>query len=132
MKELVYFAIYAIQIAMTFPDFYSTCARHSARNYLLYFTHHLLDVYLFFGPLFVVTKLEMWWWLAITAAVAISWVLHDNRCIASVLMNRGCLYPDSEWMDSIKNRLGLREVAGDYFHHMWLGAIAGYFLWRLL
>jgi hypothetical protein len=37
-----------------------------------------------------------------------------------VEMNHQCAYDPSLWLDSLKNRLGLRAFS-EYFHFIWLG-----------
>ena len=61
--------------------------------------------------------------------VAIHWFSYGNRCIATVEMNRQCGYPESEWLDSFKNRLGLRSLIGDNFHFLWIGGLVA---WEVL
>jgi hypothetical protein len=45
-------------------------------------------------------------------------------------MNRECGYPDDQWLDSIKNMLGLRAI-NEYFHFIWMFLLAGKDLYKV-
>jgi hypothetical protein len=130
----IYIAFFALQIATTFPRFSATCAP-TARDRpttALYFLHHLLDVFLFWSPAFLTSRAEFIAHAAATLAVGAHWIANKNRCIATEVMNRRCGYADEEWLDSLKNRLGLRATVGEYFQFAWLGALLAYDAWRIM
>ena len=101
-----------IQIFATFPKFKNTCKNPGIQTWLLYFAHHALDVFLFWSVLFLTTRTEFFLHLLAVIIVGIHWFTYDNKCIATVIMNRMCDYPDSEWLDSLKNMFGLRLGVG--------------------
>ena len=119
----IFLGIFILQIAFTLPRFYNTCKSKSAYAWSLYFFHHLFDVFLFWSFLFLTTKLEFGLHLLIVIGVVIHWFTYDNKCIITVLMNRECEYPEDEWLDSLKNMLGLRNV-NEYFHFIWMFLVA--------
>ena len=119
----IFLGIFIFQIAFTLPRFYNTCKSKSAYTWSLYFFHHLFDVFLFWSFLFLTTKLEFGLHLLIVIGVVIHWFTYDNKCIITVLMNRECEYPEDEWLDSLKNMLGLRNV-NEYFHFIWMFLVA--------
>jgi hypothetical protein len=134
MRLLFFAAIYALQIALTFPNFQATCkGPHPPSGYVLYFAHHILDVFMFWSPLFIQTRMEAMIHLALLLLVLIHWFVNKNQCVLSQKMNIYCGLPTGTWLDSIKNRLGLREYLGDYYLFGWgvlLGAYDVYLLSR--
>ncbi len=123
MRWFVFFLIFVIQIILTLPRFYNTCKSKTAYAWSHYFFHHLFDVFLFWSFLFLTTKLEFGLHLLILIGVVIHWFTYDNKCILTVLMNRECGYPEDQWLDSIKNMLGLRNV-NEYFNFIWMFLLA--------
>jgi hypothetical protein len=113
-----------IQLIATTPDFVQTCDACSSWPFAvsLNMFHHVFDVFLFWSFLFLTTKLDfqLHFWLAI--AILIHWATYDNKCILTVILNRYCGYPEEAWFDSIKNRLGLRDIS-EWFHFYWIAAL---------
>ena len=122
--------IYGLQLLATLPGFIKTC---KDAPYALYFLHHALDVFLFWGPLFLSKPSEFIGHFLFAIIVGIHWFTYGNRCILTVWMNRACGYAEDRWLDSLKNMTGLRAV-NEYFHFIWVGALMVYDLWagRLL
>jgi hypothetical protein len=123
MRWFVFFLVFGIQIILTLPRFYETCKTKSAYTWSLYFFHHLFDIFLFWSFLFLTTKFEFGLHLLILISVVIHWLTYDNKCIITVLMNRECGYPEEEWLDSLKNMFGLRNIH-EYFHFIWMALLA--------
>ena len=122
MRIYIFVLIYALQLVMTFPTFKATCRTETpVQTYTLYFVHHLFDVFLFWAPLFILRKPEAIAHVAAVVLVGAHWFSYDNKCIATVIMNEQCGYNRSLWLDSLKNRMGLRAW-NEYFHFIWLGA----------
>ena len=122
MNYLLYGLVYAAQLALTFPNFYRQCTRLSVPSLLLYFAHHLVDVFLFWSFLFLTNRAEFIAHFVLVLIVATHWFMNQNRCVATVTMNRMCGFPEGDWLDSLKNRLGLRHIS-EYFHFIWIGAL---------
>lgn len=131
MNYLLYGLVYAVQIALTFPNFYRRCTHLSVPSLLLYFTHHLVDVFLFWSFLFLTVRSEFIVHFVLVLIVAAHWFMNQNRCVATVAMNRMCGFPEGDWLDSLKNRLGLRHIS-EYFHFIWVGALMVQDLYRIL
>lgn len=131
MKFIIFALIYVLQILLTFPAFQSTCAKKTLRAYALYFSHHIFDIFLFWGPLFLVTRRELLFHIITIVLIMIHWFTYDNKCIWTVLMNRECKYPEEQWLDSIKNKLHLRQFS-EYFHFIWIGGLLIYDIYQLL
>jgi hypothetical protein len=117
--------VYGLQLAVTYRRHVTTCQDTSASGRLLYGTHHALDVYLFWAPLFLETATEWRFYIGIATVMLAHWLTYQNRCIATVVMNRRCGFPESQWLDSLKNRLGMERVF-EPFHFIWIGAILLY------
>ncbi len=94
-------------------------------SYLLYAAHHAFDVFLFWAPLFLITKLEYGLHLLFAVGIGIHWFTNDNKCIATVEMNKQCGYEEERWLDSLKNMFGVRKHF-EYFHFMWIGILMAY------
>ncbi len=122
MKWFVFLGVYLLQILVTLPTFYATCASKSAETWLLYFLHHALDVFLFWSFLFLTEPIEFVLHFLLAIAVAVHWFQNNNTCILTVYMNRMCGYDARDWLDSLKNRLGLRAVS-ENFHFIWIGLL---------
>lgn len=123
MRWEIFFLIFIVQIVITIPHFVKTCKSKSLYTWLLYIAHHAFDVFLFWSFLFLTTKLEFTVHLTLLIVTVIHWFTYDNKCIITVLMNRECGYPEYQWLDSLKNKLGLRGV-NEYFHFIWMAALA--------
>ncbi len=115
--------LFGLQILLTIRHFLQTCKSKTLYTWLLYIFHHLFDVFLFWSFLFLTTEVEFTIHFIILICVVIHWFTYDNKCIVTVLMNRECGYPEEEWLDSIKNMLGLRNVS-EYFHFIWMFLLA--------
>jgi len=130
MNIATFLFIYFLQIFLTFPKFSHTCKALNLVSYGTYFTHHLLDVFLFWAPLFLTTTNEFIIHIIVSIGVIIHWFTYNNRCIATVYMNRLCGYPEDDWLDSLKNMLGLRNIS-EYFHFIWIGLVLVYDIYMI-
>jgi len=119
----IFFGVCLIQILVTLRHFLDTCQSKTAYTWFLYIFHHIFDVFLFWSFLFVTTPAEFGVHLFLLIGVGIHWLTYDNTCILTVLMNRECGYPDEQWLDSLKNMLGLRNFT-EYFHFVWILLLA--------
>jgi hypothetical protein len=123
MRWLIFLFIFVLQLVLTLPRFLQTCESKSLYTWSLYIFHHFFDVFLFWSFLFVTTKLEFGLHLLILIGVVIHWLTYDNKCIITVLMNRECGYPEEQWLDSLKNMVGLRNIH-EYFHFIWMALLS--------
>jgi hypothetical protein len=130
MRWFVFFLVVGIQITLTLPRFLETCESKTTYTWSLYVFHHLFDVFLFWSFLFLTTKFEFGLHFLMLIGVVIHWFTYDNKCIITVLMNRECGYPEDQWLDSLKNMLGLRNV-NEYFHFIWMFLLAGQDIYKL-
>lgn len=117
--------LYGLQIAVTQRAHFTTCRDSSTQGLALYAIHHALDVYLFWAPLFLVTSAEWRAYTAVAVTMLAHWATFRNRCIATVLMNRWCGFPESRSLDSLKNRIGISPTWAP-FHYAWIGAVLVY------
>jgi hypothetical protein len=132
MRWAIFAAVFAAQLLVTSPTFLSTCRRAGDVDVqLLYLGHHALDVFLFWSFLFLTRRVEWIAHIALVVIVALHWFSYGNKCIATVMLNRACAYPEEDWLDSLKNRLGLRMTVGEHFHFVWLGAVVAWEMWKL-
>jgi hypothetical protein len=131
MIIFIFLIIFLIQIIVTFHKFKNTCKNPGIQTWSLYFAHHALDVFLFWSVLFLTTRTEFFLHLLAVIIVGIHWFTYDNKCIATVIMNRMCGYPESEWLDSLKNMFGLRSYS-EYFQFVWIGLLAMYDIYKLV
>lgn len=125
MNYAIFLIVYGIQIAVTLPRFWRTCTDPTPFALLLYFLHHVGDVFLFWGPLFLRTPAEYGAHIAYALIVMVHWFLYGNRCFLTVVMNRRCGYDEDYWLDSLKNRFGFRE-AWPLFQFVWAGLLVAY------
>ncbi len=114
--------LYGLQIAITYKRHASTCQDSSTGGFTLYAIHHLLDVYLFWAPLFLETAAEWRVYLVVAPLVLIHWATNKNLCVATVVMNRRCGFPEAQGLDSLKNRVGVPPS----LQFAWIGAILLY------
>lgn len=128
MNWLYFILVYFTQLVLTIPEFRATCRQ--PLPWLLYFGHHTLDVFVFWGPVFLRSPADYAIHAVITLIVGLHWFYNDNRCIATEMMNARCGYERGRWLDSLKNRLGLRSWS-EGFHFIWLGILLGYDAWVL-
>lgn len=132
MRWAVFAGLFFAQVLITAPSFSATCRRsEELGTKALYLAHHAFDVYLFWAFLFLTRRVELVAHIAIAVLVGLHWFMYDNKCIATVELNRSCGYHEEEWLDSLKNRLGLRMTVGENFHFMWIGGIIAWEIWRL-
>ena len=123
----IFITIYLLQIALTAPAFIDDCKRRDITSTTLYLAHHALDVFLFWALLFITRSSEHMIHIILTGIVLIHWWFYNNRCIATVELNRMCGWDEGQWLDSLKNRLGLRQLS-EWFHFYWMG---GLLIWDL-
>lgn len=136
MNILIFPAVYALQLAVTLPPFQDTCKDKTPRTYTLYATHHLLDIFLFWSFLFLTTRSDHMLHATAVILVALHWITNNNRCVATVVMNRACGYPEEQWLDSLKNRLDFQiwphktglglQAWSHYVHFVWLAILLAY------
>jgi hypothetical protein len=133
MRWAAFAAVLVTQLLVTSPSFLNTCRRAADVDVqLLYFGHHALDVFLFWSFLFLTRRIEWIAHIALAAIVAVHWFSYGNKCISTVWMNQACAYPEEDWLDSLKNRLGLRMTVGENFHFVWIGAVVAWEVLRLV
>jgi hypothetical protein len=123
MRIGIFLIIFLLQIALTIKHLYKTCQSKTLSLWLLYITHHLLDVFLFWSFLFLTTKAEFTIHLVLLIIMCVHWISYGNKCILTVFMNRKCGYSEDKWLDSLKNMLGLRNIS-EYFHFIWIFILA--------
>ncbi len=131
MNIPIFLFFYTLQIFLTFPTFYNTCENKSLYSYFLYFTHHALDVFLFWAIFFLRTKIEYFIHILFVFIVFVHWIFYDNKCISTVWMNRECGYPEEQWLDSLKNMFHFREL-NEYFHFIWVGLLLIYDVYKII
>jgi hypothetical protein len=130
MNWLYFSLVYFIQVAATWGRFQATCQPADGRPLALYFAHHALDVFLFWSPVFLRTRADYAAHTLLVLIVGAHWFYNNNRCIFTVEMNRRCGYPEGAWLDSLKNKFGLRERS-EWFHFIWLGVLLAWDVWML-
>lgn len=128
MNWVYFILVYFAQIVATLPEFRATCQQ--PQPWPLYVSHHALDVFLFWGPVFVRSPEDFAVHAVMILIVATHWFYNNNRCIMTEWMNERCGYAERRWLDSLKNRLGLRAWS-EWFHFIWLGVLLGYDVWML-
>jgi hypothetical protein len=130
MRWTIFWIVYFLQIAVTFPNFVSQCEKLDVGQWILYFGHHLTDVFLFWSPLFVTTRSEHLLHILAVLATGLHWASNDNKCILTVLMHQRCGWSEEVWLDSLQNRTELRDVS-EYFQFYWIGITLVYDVIRL-
>lgn len=128
MIAWIYGGLVALQLALTYPSFSDTCSTANGLGGMLYVSHHILDVYVFWGVLFLTTRREHLVHLLVLCVVALHWLTNNYECILTTYMNEVCGYSRDKWLDSIVNRI--RPFY--YTHIVWLLAVASYDMWVLL
>lgn len=123
MNWSIFVLIFIFQIALTIRNLYNTCAKRGFYLWFIYTLHHLFDIFLFWSWLFLTTKLEYKIHLLVIISVIINWIMYENNCIITIMMNRECGYPKYQWFDSIKNMMGLESIY-KYFHFVWMIILA--------
>jgi len=125
MNWPIFFIILLLQLALTFRDFIKTCNNLDLVKFNIYILHHAYDIYLFWAPLFLQTPIEYAIHAFAAIATGIHWFSYDNKCIATVILNKLCGYNVNEWLPSLKNMLGLYNIT-EYFHFIWMSLLLGY------
>jgi hypothetical protein len=125
MNWYIFFLVLFIQIALTFRTFTSTCSKLGVLTLIIYLLHHAYDVYLFWAPLFLEKAKEYLIHAIAAIGTGIHWFTYDNKCIATVILNKRCGYKEDEWLPSLKNMLGLRSIT-EYFQFIWMGILVFY------
>lgn len=113
MRWWLYFGLVILQLAVTSPRFATTCNDTSGFGSGVYLIHHLLDVYVFWGFLFLTTPVEHAIHAWVLLGIAIHWLTNNYECILTTEMNRLCGYPRTQWLDSIVDR-----IRPTYYTHM--------------
>ena len=134
MNWFLFLAVYLLQIGVTIGPFYRSCESLDMERWLIYFGHHVLDVVLVWSFLFLTEPIEFLLHFILAIGVAIHWMTNNNECVLTVYMNSLCGYPADQWLDSLKNMLGLRALS-EYFLFYWLGALLVqdvYVIWNFL
>lgn len=126
MNWTLYGAILLLQLVVTYPHFARTCASDTA--VILYFLHHGLDVYVFWGPFVLSTPTEFAIHLLVIFGIAIHWITNNYECILTTTMNEQCGYPRKQWLDSLVDRL--RPT--DWTHIVWILVAAIYDVLQIL
>ena len=121
MRWSVYGFVLAIQVIMTLPRLNATCQELDALRFFVYIIHHFLDVYVFWGFLFLQTPAEFFVHEIVILLVAVHWFTNNYECILTTYLNGLCGYPHKAWLDSIVSRLG-----SGYIHTWWILAHAVY------
>ena len=124
MRWLYFFGLYFLQLAVSFPSFSASChGAHDPAAVAIWLLHHWTDVFLFWGFLFATSRGEYMLHLLFLVIALAHWSTYKNRCIATVVLNRYCGWPEDQWLDSLLNRSGLRSRS-DYWQFLWLGLLA--------
>lgn len=131
MSILIFVIVLILQYILTLGYFVETCSRCTLYVWLLYITHHILDVFLFWSFLFLRRRIEYIYHLIFLVFVVIHWKSYDNKCILTVMMNRECGYEESKWLDSLKNKLSLEKINKD-FHYVWMYILGIYDLYKII
>jgi hypothetical protein len=125
MNLQVFLIILAIQIIITLPNFIKTCKYFCSFTLLVYLFHHAYDVFLFWAPFFLNKAIEFSTHFLLALVTGLHWFMNDNNCIITEYMNELCGYRKDAWLDSIKNKLGLRSL-NEYFQFIWVGLLMVY------
>lgn len=131
MRWVLFLAVYIVQLSVSAPEFFATCTLLDTTTIAMYLTHHLSDVFLFWGPLFIRSRAEAALHLALIVITTTHWLSNQNRCVATVELNKRCGYDPELWLDSLLNRSGLRGLS-EYYQFAWLAPAAIYDLWLCL
>lgn len=129
MNWYIFLLVLLIQLTLTINDFINTCKNLGLLTILIYLAHHAYDVYLFWAPLFLQRAKEYLIHAFAAIATGAHWFTYDNKCIATVILNKRCGYKEDEWLPSLKNMLGLREII-EYFQFIWMGLLVFFDFYR--
>ena len=127
----IFLFICFFQIFLTIGNFIKTCKSNSLFTWAIYLIHNVSDVFLFWSFLFLSSKLEFGIHLFCLIILVIHWFLNNNKCILNTIMNKECGYSDEQWLESLKNMLGLRSHY-EHFQFIWLGLLAAQDVYKLL
>jgi hypothetical protein len=130
MRWNIYLLFVALQLFVTFPRLLNTCTKLNPVSLSLYVVHQALDVFLFWSVFFVTSAGDVYFHILYSAVALIHWITNQNRCISTVWLNQMCGYPEDEWLDSILNRLRLREWS-EYYQFLWIGISIGINWYRI-
>ena len=124
MNIFIYIIIFLLQIGITLDE---KCLFKSP---ILYVGHHLLDVFTFWGPLFLETKMEYQIHFLILIGLLMHWFTNDYKCILTEWLNEDCGYPKNQWFNSLANLLPLEKVFY-YYHIVWILALLIYDIYKI-
>lgn len=130
MDIKIFLLVYILQIILTLPDFINTCSKLDLQTWTIYLTHHAFDVFVFWAPLFLKTRAEYLIHIVVVLLTVLHWLMNNNTCIITVILNRLCGYREDDWLPSLKNMLGLRALS-ENFHFIWVGGIVAWELFTL-
>jgi hypothetical protein len=128
MNLFLYLVLVLAQLVITGPRFRSTCNDTTGIGSLVYVLHHGLDVFVFWGFLFLTTRTEYAIHAMVLILVAIHWFTNNYECIFTTYMNEICGYPRSQWLDSIVNRI--RPTY--YTHTVWIVLVGIWDVFQIL
>ena len=75
----------------------------------------MLDVYIFFGPLFIENTTESLIHIITTLLIIIHWFTNNYECILTTYLNELCGWERNLWLDSIT--LILQKQSKQYYYH---------------
>lgn len=75
----------------------------------------MLDVYIFFGPLFIENTTESLIHIITTLLIIIHWFTNNYECILTTYLNELCGWKRNRWLDSIT--LILQKQSKQYYYH---------------
>ena len=102
MNWHIFLLLLFIQIALTFKTFTSTCSNLGFLTLVIYLAHHAYDIYLFWAPLFLQKTKEYLIHAFAAIATGAHWFAYDNKCIATVILNKRCGYNINDWLPSLR------------------------------
>lgn len=112
MRIFLFLILYLAQICISYKNFIPCANVHSTTVYLF---HHLLDVYVFFGPLFIETTTESVIHIITTLLIIVHWFTNNYQCILTTYLNELCGWESDRWLDSIT--LILQKQSQQYYYH---------------
>ncbi len=116
MRWWLYATLVVFQLALTSSRFFTTCHDTTGFGSVVYVIHHLLDVYVFWGFLFLTTSVEYAIHAVVLLGIAVHWLTNNYECILTTEMNRMCGYPRTQGLDSMVDRI--RPTY--YTHIVWI------------
>jgi hypothetical protein len=112
MRIVLFLILYIAQLSVSYKNFIPCANVHSTIIYLL---HHMLDVYIFFGPLFIENTTESLIHIITTLLIIIHWFTNNYECILTTYLNELCGWERNRWLDSIT--LILQKQSKQYYYH---------------